>query len=396
MAQAMRSEKREINWGFDTFAEPHRPPPPGGQRFAIHAAFFVIAGLATILVPLVLENWSGRWEIENLFAGSTLVAPRESIQDAANSPTLPIKHQRPGEQERKRDEVLALQLASAQELVRTMTARIADLSGERSEAEQALQTAQALAAEQKQALEQERARGDTLLRELVSAREEVEARETAAHAASAFAKNAESSAAKQKQAAEQERQRADGLVHELAAAQVDIAALTARVTILTGERSEAEKASRTAQVSAAEQKQAFKQERERGELYEKAVNLGPPQARKLEVPKAFENAADALVINAPTVSPVPVPPGGSNEIPTGSGGSPAVLQALPRPRPQRLDSRGAYQGGGAGHSQWLRDHFPDDSQRSRLRLFGNRDMPGRHGQGPVRRQNSLSMRWFDR
>jgi hypothetical protein len=129
------NEKREINWGFDTFAEPHRPPRPGGQRFAIHAAFFVIAGLATILVPLVLENWSGRWEIENLFSGSTLVATRESIQDAANSPTLPIKHQRPGEQERKRDEVLALQLASAQELVRTMTARIADLSGERSEAE---------------------------------------------------------------------------------------------------------------------------------------------------------------------------------------------------------------------------------------------------------------------
>src|ERR1044072_8288033 len=104
MAQAMRSdpiepglginEKREINWGFDTFAEPHRPSRPGGQRFAIHAAFFVIAGLATILVPLVLENWSGRWEIENLFSGSPLVATRESIQDSANSPTVPIQHQR--------------------------------------------------------------------------------------------------------------------------------------------------------------------------------------------------------------------------------------------------------------------------------------------------------------
>src|ERR1044072_5979444 len=116
MTQARRSdpiepglginEKREINAGFDTFSEPRRPPPPGGQRFAIHAAFFVIAGLATILVPLVLENWSGRWEIEHLFAGSALLATRESIQDSGNSPILPIKHQRPGEQERKRDEVL--------------------------------------------------------------------------------------------------------------------------------------------------------------------------------------------------------------------------------------------------------------------------------------------------
>ena len=146
-----------------------------------------------------------------------------------------------------------------------MTARVTALTDARSEAEKALQTAQASAAEQKLALEQQRQRGDALLRDLVSAREEVEARKAAVNAADASAKNAQASAIEQKQAAEQERQRGEVLAHQLASAQVDVATLTARVTALTDERSEAEKALQTAQASAAEQKLALEQERQRGD-----------------------------------------------------------------------------------------------------------------------------------
>ena len=257
------NEKREINWGFENPAETHRAPPRGWQRFAIHAALFVTAGLATMLVPLV---WSGRWETEGLFvAESAPVASPRSSQDAANSPDSAIKHQLAAEQERQRGEVLAHQLASAREDLGTLAARVTALTDARTEAEKALQTAQASAAEQKLALEQERQRGDTLLRDLASAREEIEARKVATDAADASAKNAQASVIKQTQAAEQERQRGEVLAHQLASAQVDVATLTARVTALTDERSEAEKALQTAQASAAEQKLALEQERERGQ-----------------------------------------------------------------------------------------------------------------------------------
>ena len=182
------NEKREINWGFDSLPEMHEnlpemhenlpemhwSPPRGWRRFGMHAALFVTAGLATMLVPSVLNNGTGPWEKESLFvAGSTPGATEGSSQDAANSPGLAIKHQQAAEQERERGEVLAHQLASSRGDVGTLTARVTALTDARTEAEKALQTAQASAAEQKLALEQERERGDALVRELASAREQV-------------------------------------------------------------------------------------------------------------------------------------------------------------------------------------------------------------------------------
>ena len=145
-----------------------------------------------------------------------------------------------------------------------MTARVTALTDAGTEAEKALQTAQASAAEQKLALEQERQRGDALVRELASAREEVEARKAAANAADASAKNALASTTEQKQAAEQERQQIEVLAHQLASSREDVGTLTARVAALTDARTEAEKALQTAQASAAEQKLALEQERQRG------------------------------------------------------------------------------------------------------------------------------------
>ena len=73
--------------------------------------------------------------------------------------------------------------------------------------------------------------------------------------------------------------------------------------------------------------------------YEKAKNLGSPEAvRKLEVRKAAANAADASVTNAHTSSSIrAVSAGGSNEIDTGSGGSPAVLQSPVLLTPQKSE-----------------------------------------------------------
>ena len=206
------------------------------------------------------------------------------------------------------------------------------LTDARTEAEKALQTAQASAAEQKLALEQERERGDTLLRELASAREEVEARIAAANAADASAKNAQASATEQKQAAEQERERGEVLAHQLASARVDVGTLTARVTALTDERSEAEKALQTAQASAAEQKLALEQERQRGDtpLRELASAREEVEARK-----AVANAADASAKNAHTSrSARAILAGGSNDTDIGSGSSTAAskLPALPTPQ----------------------------------------------------------------
>ena len=284
------NEKREINWGFENLAETHRAPPRGWQRFAIHAALFVTAGLSTMLVPLV---WSGRWETEGLFvAESAPVATQRSSQDAANSPDSAIKHQLAAEQERQRGEVLAHQLASAREDLGTLTARVTALTDARTEAEKALQTAQASVAEQKLALEQERQRGDTLLRDLASAREEIEARKVATDAADASAKNAQASIIKQTQAAEQERQRGEVLAHQLASAQVDVATLTARVTVLTDERAEAEKALQTAQASAAEQKLALEQERHRGDTSRRT------ERQEVEA-RTSANAAGASAKNPP-------------------------------------------------------------------------------------------------
>ena len=165
--------------------------------------------------------------------------------------------------------------------------------------------------------------------------------------------------------------------------------------------------------------------------YEKAKNLGSPEAaRKLEVLKPAANAADASVKNAHTSSSVrAVSAGGSNEIDTGSGGSPAVLQSPVLLTPQKSEpvwpnppgavsaaksddgpaqvpemappvsmrpDQGAHQVKGAGQSPrdlsrqnprmigrgyrdrtGLLDRFPDYSQWLR-----DRGMPRRHGSTP--------------
>ena len=254
-----------------------------------------------------------RWETEDLsVAGGTPVTTQRSYQDAANSPDSAIKHQLAAEQERQRGEVLAHQLALAREDLGTLTARVTALTDERTETEKVLQTAQASAAEQKLALEQERERGDALLRDLASAREEVEARKAAANAADASMKNAQASATEQMQAAEQERQRGEVLAHQLASARVDVETLTARVTALTEERSEAEKALQTAQASAAEQKLALEQERQRGDALLRELASA---REEVEIRKAATNAADASAKNAHTSSSVrTVSAGGSMDI----------------------------------------------------------------------------------
>ena len=80
------------------------------------------------------------------------------------------------------------------------------------------------------------------------------------------AANSPDSAIKHQQAAERDRQQIEVLAHQLASAREDVGTLTARVTALTDARTEAEKALQTAQASAAEQKQAAEQERQRGEI----------------------------------------------------------------------------------------------------------------------------------
>ena len=323
-----------------------------------------------------------------------------------------------------------------------MTARVSALTDARTEAEKVLQTAQTSAAEQKLALEQERQRGDALVRELASAREEVEARKAAANAADASAKNAQASATEQTQAAEQERQRGEVLAHQLALARVDIETLTARVTALTEERSEAEKALQTAQASAAEQKLALEQAGQRGDTFLRQ----PASAREeVEARKGAENTANASAKNAHTSSSVgAVSTGGSNGIDTSSGSSAAASKSSALPTPQKAEpvtpnppravsvarsddglvqapemappasmrsghANGAGQplrdlsrqnppqrliGRGYRDRTELLDRLPDYS-RTAIRNFGNRGMPRVQGDGiPTRRQNYSSIRLF--
>ena len=95
-------------------------------------------------------------------------------------------------------------------------------------------------------------------------------------------KNAQASATEQTQAAEQERQRGEVLAHQLASARGDLGTLTARVTALTDARSEAEKALQTAQASAAEQKLALEQERERGDALLRQLASREPGAESVQ------------------------------------------------------------------------------------------------------------------
>ena len=277
---------------------------------------------------LVHQLALAREDIGTLTARVTALtdAPTEAEKTLQTAQASAAEQKQAAEQERQRGEVLAHQLASAREDIGTLTARVTALTDARTEADKALQTAQASAAEQKLALEQERQRGDAVVRELASAREEVENRQAAANAArasaaeqkraleqerergDALARDARIRARggrkspsgrkccsrlrppEQKQAAEQERQRGEVLARQLASAREDVGTLTARVTALTDARTEAEKALQTAQASAAEQKLALEQERERGDALVRELASA---REEVEARKAAANAADA-------------------------------------------------------------------------------------------------------
>jgi hypothetical protein len=115
--------------------------------------------------------------------------------------------------------------------------------------------------EQNDALEQERRRGDALARELALAREELETRKAAAKAADDAVQAAQALAIEHQEAGERERQLGEVLARQVASAQQAIETLMARVTALTDARTEAEKALKAAQASVAEQRQALEQER---------------------------------------------------------------------------------------------------------------------------------------
>ena len=85
------------------------------------------------------------------------------------------------------------------------------------------------------------------------------------------------------------------LPDQLASARGDLESLTARVTALTDARSEAEKALQTPPASAAEQKPALEQERQRGEALPRQLASA---REELEARKAAANAADASLKNA--------------------------------------------------------------------------------------------------
>jgi hypothetical protein len=252
------------------------------------------------------------------------------------------------------------------------------------------------------------------------------------------AANSPDSAIKHQLAAEQERQRGEVLAHQLALAREDVGTLTARVTALTDERSEAEKALQTAQASAAEQKLALEQERQRGEtlLRELASAREEVEARQAAV------NADASAKNAHTSrSAKAVLAGGSTDTDVGSGSSTAAskLRALPTPQKSEpvwpnppgavsaptsdnglkqapeMAPPSSMRSGPSRAGQSLRDlsrpnpperligrgyrdlnRFPDYSQTSsRIRDFANRGMPRRQGDGiGTRRQNYSSIRLF--
>jgi hypothetical protein len=368
----------------------------GWRRFGMHAVFFVAAGLAMMFAPSALNNWAGLREKESLFlAGSS--------QDAGNSPTSGITYQQAAEQERQQIEALARQLAQTREDVGTLTARVSALTDARTEVEKVLQTAQTSAAEQKLALEEERQRGDALIRELASAREEVEAQKAAANAADASAK-AQASATEQTQSAEQERQRGEVLAHQLALARVDIETLTARVAVLTEERSEAEKALQTTRASAAEQKLTMEQERQRGDIFIRQPASAPEE---VEARNAAANAANASAKNTHTFGAVSARGSNGTNVSSRSlsavSTSPAPLPNLrsavsvTRPDEGPVNAHGvpASMRSGQGTpalSDLSRQAPPQRMKERRIRDFGN---PGsRQGQGMGPRQNYSSIRLF--
>jgi TPR repeat protein len=143
--------------------------------------------------------------------------------------------------------------------------------------------------EQKDALEQERRRGDALARELASVREELEMRKAAAKAADDAVQTAQALATEHQQVGERERQRGEVLARQLASAQKEVETLTARVTAMTDARTEAETALQAAQASVAEQRQALELEQQRAAVDTKgSVGKRDRTARPAREPQGAE------------------------------------------------------------------------------------------------------------
>jgi TPR repeat protein len=143
--------------------------------------------------------------------------------------------------------------------------------------------------EQHDALEQERRRGDALARELASARAELEARKAAAKAADDAVQAAQALAIEHQQVGERERQLGQLLARQLASAQKEVETLMARVAAMTDARTEAEKALQAAQALAAHQRQALDQDRQRAAADTKgSVGKGDRAATPAREPQVGE------------------------------------------------------------------------------------------------------------
>jgi hypothetical protein len=233
---------------------------------------------------LARELASVREELEMRKAAAK--AADDAVQTAQ---ALATEHQQVGERERQRGEVLARQLASAQKEVETLTARVTAMTDARTEAETALQAAQASVAEQRQALEEERRRGDALARDLASAREDLEMREAGAKAADDAVQTAQALAIEHQQVGERERQRGEVLARQLASAQKEVETLRARIAAMSAARTEAKQTLQAAQASAAHQRQALELEQQRAAVDTKgSVGKRDRTARPAREPQGAE------------------------------------------------------------------------------------------------------------
>jgi hypothetical protein len=305
-----------------------RPRQEGLRRswpFGTYARYFAIAGLAMLFVASFLSNLAAarvsaeamvRTEIAQVSdeqndaleqerrrgdaLARELASAREELEtrkaaakaadDAVQAAqALAIEHQQVSERERQLGEVLARQLASAQKAIETLMARVTALTDARTEAEKALQAAQASVAEQRQALEQERRRGDALARDSASAREELEMRKAAAKAADDAVQAAQALAIEHQQVGERERQLGEVLARQLASAQKEVETLTARIAAMSAARTEAGQTLQDAQASATHQRQALEQERERAAADTKgSVGKGDRTATPAREPQVAE------------------------------------------------------------------------------------------------------------
>jgi TPR repeat protein len=189
------------------------------RRFGMYARHFAIAGLAMLFVPSFLND---------------LAAARESAETTA----------------------------------RIEVAQVSD--------------------EQHDALEQERRRGDALARELASARAELEARKAAAKTADDATQAAQALAIEHQQVGERERQLGEVLARQLASAQKEVETLTARVAAMAAARP-AEQTLQDARALATHQRQALDQDRQRAASDTKgSVGKGDRAATPAREPQVAE------------------------------------------------------------------------------------------------------------